>query len=120
MSDLKPPCDCIEKLGGCWCVVDCQCGNKGDYGDARAWCAEHNRPAAVPVEALRVQIDEWRAQEAIDPNEIDYCTDLHKQLTDATKALELATDADLNALIDHEIEYAERRELVRFVEKADE
>jgi len=59
MSDLKPPCDCIEKLGGCWRVVDCQCGNKDDYGDARAWCAEHNRPASVPLSELPALADEF-------------------------------------------------------------
>jgi len=100
MSDLKPCPFCggrdIDPKGrmsnapnhdGYTCGPRCMnCGASAE--SAEAW---NTRPASVPVEALRVQIDEWRAQEAIDPNEIDYC-------------------ADLNALIDHEIEYAERRE----------
>lgn len=51
MSDLKPPCDCIEEING-FLIATCYCGNSGDARDAHTYCAYQNMERDVKMEHM--------------------------------------------------------------------
>ena len=94
MSDIVPPCDCIELVDGQY-TYRCECSNRDDGERVSAWCVEANykasadydratieflqkeaTEAADEITALRAEVERLRAalEEAIEYAEQDYLT----------------------------------------------
>ena len=63
MSDIVPPCDCIELIDGQF-TYGCQCSNRDDGERAAAWCVEANHKAAADYDRCTIEFLRKEAAEA--------------------------------------------------------
>lgn len=68
MSDIVPPCDCVELVDGNY-ISRCCCSNRDDGERAAAWCVEANHKAAADYD--RCTIEFLRKEAAEQADEID-------------------------------------------------
>ena len=66
MSDIVPPCDCVELVDGQF-VSRCYCSNRDDGERTAMWCVEANHKAATDydrctIEFLRKEAAEQAAE----------------------------------------------------------
>ena len=54
MSDIVPPCDCVELVDGNY-ISRCYCSNRDDGERAAAWCVEANHKAAADYDRCTIK-----------------------------------------------------------------